>query len=86
VMNTTGLPGSIAQTLPTGRETQGRLHSGCLSQTCWLQPHMHIGWDIRYGIARPPRIRLTQTMVTVDTDDTTFGKLLRRGDMGDSAT
>src|SRR5262245_66462879 len=65
--------------IPTGRETQGRLHSGCLSQICWPQPPMRIGWDIRDGITRSPRIHLTQTMVTDEINDTAVEKLLRQG-------
>jgi hypothetical protein len=55
------------------------IFSGFDRLICWLQPRSLIGWDILYGIALPPQIRLTQTMVTGDTDDTTFGKLFKRG-------
>src|SRR4030095_1051826 len=38
---------------------------------------------IHYGIGMPPPTSLGQTMVTDDTSDTTFRKLLRKGDIGD---
>ena len=38
---------------------------------------MRIALGIHYRVSLTPAIPLSQTMVTDDTDDTTFGKLLR---------
>lgn len=46
--------------------------------TCWLQPHMLIGLAIRHAISWALPTPLSQTKVTDDTGDTTFGKLFRR--------